>query len=71
LPWRTNKNGRERRTWVIGEVEYLLMRLKQRLLDVPVGMDIGTLLQSDDGKPPADAPAQARHPPSPNSATAP
>jgi hypothetical protein len=58
---------RERRTWVLGEVEeteahaikgkveYLLMRIKQHLLDVPAGMDIVTFLQYD-GKPPQYAP---------------
>jgi integrase len=53
----------QRRTMTIGEVDegearataakvaYLLMRIKQNLLDVPVGMDIVTFLQFD-GKPP-------------------
>src|SRR5206468_897137 len=36
---------------VKGRVEYLLMRIKQHLLDIPAGMDIGTFLQFD-GKPP-------------------
>lgn len=53
----------QRRTWVLGPVEdteaeatkgkvaYLLMRIKQHLLDVPAGMDIVTFLEHD-GKPP-------------------
>ncbi len=36
---------------VKGKVEYLLMRIKQRLLDLPAGCDITTFVQSD-GKPP-------------------
>jgi integrase len=36
---------------VKGKVEYLLMRLKQRLLDLPPGCDIVTFVQFD-GKPP-------------------
>ena len=54
---------KQRRTWVIGaveeieanaikaKVEYLLMRIKQRLIDVPSGMDIVDFLICD-GKPP-------------------
>lgn len=53
----------QRRTWVIGpveeiearaikaKVEYLLMRIKQHLIDLPAGMDIVTFIQYD-GKPP-------------------
>ncbi len=59
---------KQRRTWVLGpveeieakavkaKVEYILMRLKQRLLDVPAGMDIVDFLACD-GKPPPPAPA--------------
>jgi integrase len=38
---------------VKGKVEYLLMRLKQHLLDLPAGCDIVTFLQYD-GKPPSE-----------------
>jgi integrase len=41
---------------VKGKVEYLLMRLKQHLLDLPAGCDIVNFLQHD-GKPPAEPPA--------------
>lgn len=58
---------RQRHTFAVGKVEeveakavaakteYLLMRLKQRLLDLPVGCDIVTFIQHD-GKPPAHVP---------------
>jgi integrase len=57
----------QRRTWVIGavgdreakaikaKVEYLLMRIKQHLLEVPAGMDIVTFVEFD-GKAPAATP---------------
>lgn len=50
---------KQRRTWVIGKVddaethaikgkvEYLLMRVKQHLIDVPAGMDILDFIQCD------------------------
>jgi integrase len=38
-----------------GQVDYLLMRLKQNLLQLPIGIDIVTFLQFD-GKPPHDTP---------------
>ena len=53
----------QRHTWVIGpveeiearaikaKVEYLLMRIKQHLIDLPAGMDIVTFIKCD-GKPP-------------------
>jgi integrase len=53
---------KQRRTWVLGavddteahatkgKVEYLLMRIKQRLIDVPPGMDIVDFLAAD-GRP--------------------
>ncbi len=56
---------RQRHTFTIGKVDeiearavgakvdYILMRLKQHLLDVPAGMDIVTFIQFD-GKPPDD-----------------
>jgi hypothetical protein len=40
---------------VKGKVEYLLMRLKQHLLDLPAGCDIVTFVQYD-GKPPGNPP---------------
>jgi integrase len=44
---------------VKGKVEYLLMRIKQHLIDVPPGCDIVTFVEHD-GKPPADpTPAEA------------
>jgi integrase len=65
----------QRRTMTIGQVDegearataakvaYLLMRIKQRLLDVPAGMDILTFLHFD-GKPPdTDRPPRRREMP--------
>jgi integrase len=58
----------KRHTFTIGKVDdseatataakadYVLMRLKQRLLSIPPGMDIVTFIQFD-GKPPPDSPA--------------
>lgn len=56
--------GRQRHTYTIGKVQedeaqataaridYLLMRVRQRLLEVPAGVDIVTFIEHD-GKPPA------------------
>lgn len=44
-----------------GKVEHLLMRLKQHLLDLPVGCDIVTFLQHD-GKPPTAPAVPAKKP---------
>lgn len=44
---------------VKGKVEYLLMRIKQHLLDLPPGCDIVTFLQWD-GKPPGVLPLPAK-----------
>lgn len=41
------------------QVDYLLMRLRQRFLTLPVGMDVVTFLQFD-GKPPEDAPVNGK-----------
>ncbi len=40
------------------QVDYLLLRLKQRLIDLPPGVDIADFLQHD-GKPPELVPAAA------------
>jgi integrase len=40
------------------QVDYLLLRIKQRLIELPPGMDIAAFLQHD-GKPPESAPAAA------------
>jgi integrase len=62
---------KQRRTWVLGKVEeaeahatrgkveYLLLRLRQRLIDLPPGMDVVDFLACD-GKPPDRAPPPAR-----------
>jgi hypothetical protein len=44
-----------------GKVEYVLMRLKQNLLNLPPGCDIATFLQHD-GKPPGVLPVAVREP---------
>lgn len=46
---------------VKGKVEYLLLRIKPRLIDLPPGCDIVTFVQHD-GKPPGDPPPAAAKP---------
>jgi integrase len=47
------KVGESEAVTVKGNVEYLLMRIKQHLLDIPPGCDIVTFIEHD-GKPPAN-----------------
>src|SRR5437764_648430 len=68
FPARWTMYQRQRHTLTVGKVDegeakataarvdYILMRIRQRLLELPVGMDILTFIQHDGKPPPAAQP---------------